>query len=132
MDWIKARLDCSSDHVWITLREQLRSDVNRWKELQSQQANNIEFNTDDRSFTISTRNVRNKQWVRLQYTGFSIEVHAGIGAATSPEERKHLYTFAPTVNANGECRLRSNGDEIEFWQASRITLEPLLFGEGHF
>ncbi len=33
----------------------------------------------------------------------------------------------PFLNEKGECRLLYEGKELEFWQASRLILEPLLF-----
>jgi hypothetical protein len=97
--------------------------VTRWKELEPQQANNIEFNSDGQSFTISTKNAFHKQWTRAQHTGFSIEVRLN---------GDRSYSLAPTLNTEGECRLRKNGDELEFWQAARLILEPILFGEDAF
>jgi hypothetical protein len=33
VDWVKAHFDCSLEHAWITLRERIKSDISRWKEL---------------------------------------------------------------------------------------------------
>jgi hypothetical protein len=46
----------------------------------------------------------------------------------SGEAQRETFKLIPTVTVEGECRLRHGSDDLEFWQASRLILENVLFG----
>lgn len=124
VDWVKALFDCSVDHAWITLRERVKSDFARWKELSGTGSAALSTDEGDRLiFTRTTRGIR--QWVTVEIISGQIATRTNIGASS---EAGTVRSLAPTVNQKSECRVLLDGKELEFWQASREILSPLLVG----
>jgi hypothetical protein len=118
MDWVQARLDCSSRHVWIALREAIRSDVARWKILVPHQANIVEMSSSDSYIMVSTH--RANRWVRVESNGSGVTINR-----THPDPK--IINLTASLNVNGECRLWQEIEELEFWQASKLAIEAVLF-----
>jgi hypothetical protein len=120
MDWIEARLKCSPDHAWITLCEVVRSDVDRFRSLTNSESPTVE-QENGRVLIVSN----GKRFVTLQSIDNKIAIRQGHQHGDPKGVEK--FSLIPTLNQNGECRLRFNRAELEFWQASREILENLLF-----
>ncbi len=123
MDWIQARLSCSLEHSWIALREQVNSDFERWKELNPQEKHKRLAYSPDKNCVIVSKldewHVGVVAWVRVCKATSSITVKR--------EQNDLGVELNPTLNAKGECRLMRGLEELEFWQASRFILEPVIF-----
>ena len=120
MDWINARIGCSREHAWITLREKIRGDVARWQELQSDEANTVQVTSDDSYIVVSKEEgpIPLRRWCRAE---------RGSSGIVITDETNNPTTFAPFLNAKGECRLLKGGEEMDFWQVSMFALEHVLF-----
>jgi hypothetical protein len=120
MDWIQARIQCSLEGAWVTLRETVYSDIERWRELTKSPTDLPVISKEDRRVTITL----NEHWATMERRENYIRARLSVAGAESPMELK----LVPRLNAAGECRLWLGDQELEFWQASRRILEPLLFG----
>lgn len=118
MNWVKARFDCSIDQAWVLLSDRVRQDIEEWrKHSHSEAVKENKLSTPD-TISISQGN----GYVILSKTGSHILVKLGTGSEIRTE-----FKLVPTVNEKGECRWLRDGRELDFWQASREILEPLLF-----
>lgn len=122
MDWVKARIGCSTEHAWITLQEQMTTDLDQWRDHQEEYVRarasfikQAEFVTVMRSYPTGEM----AHFLSVKKKGNDI-----VFARKQQGEEEKLI---PSLNARGECRLLYKGDELEFWQASRLLLEPVLF-----
>ena len=107
------------------LNERLKADVREYNEL-SQGRSTLQMANDDPRIVISrTRDhpPYDSPWTSLEKRGNYLFVRAGASAHTRDIEEIRLV---PTLNAEGQCRLRRGNHELELWQASRLILEPLL------
>lgn len=125
MDWVKARFDCSVEHAWITLREQIRSDANRWIELPKGQDRAVEINIADASVVGNRRDFAGNPgtWARVERSNQRIALTTPNREAGEPKVAKLI----PALNDKGQCRLYLDDRELEFWQASKLVLESVLF-----
>jgi len=125
MDWIKARFACSLDHAWLVLKERLKADIAEWRT--HSPADGAVSVSEDGDRLILSRAFESGPgpWATLAKTRDKLLLRSG-PAPNSAREDEGLH---PTLNAAGECRLVRDGEELEFWQASRLILEPLLFGD---
>jgi hypothetical protein len=126
VDWIEQRIRCSVEHAWNTLRERLRADVQRWKELTRPEPGALQMTFEQDRLTLSGGAC--KPWIDLTRKRDHIAVRRPKegGIPTAPDDVLSSR-LSPSLNAEGECRLRWDGKEFEFWQVSRELLEPVLF-----
>lgn len=126
MDWIKARLNCSPAGAWTILRETLASDIERWREVTNAPPGSPLVAMEDGRMTITVKADEQSIWATVQRKGNRIRVRHH-----HPAEPKAIAEFEliPQLNEAGECRLRHGQKELEFWQASRLILESLLFSD---
>jgi hypothetical protein len=128
MDWIKAHFDCSLDHALFVLRERVKADVEQWQQQVGTPQAKIELTTDGPRTMISRpRNLSSGPWVSFERGENCVLVHRG-GSTKTREAQADIAKLIPTVTVEGECRLRHGSDDLEFWQASRLILENVLFG----
>jgi hypothetical protein len=117
-DWVEARLACSALKVFELLALEAQKNVETFT--RDPNAPRYEFVRVDGSFSISRRHgFQGVKGVRFTLLGEAIEIegHGFILALTA----------TLTLNNDGECRLKVNGQELERWQVLRRALEPLLF-----
>lgn len=124
MDWIKSRTECSPEHAWFTLKERMAADLDQWRASQNEFVRGrTSFHREDRLVTVSRRSGMTHEieaFLSVKMRGESDIVFA---RTPQGEEEKLIAS----LNVKGECRLIYNGKELEFWQASRLLLEPVLF-----
>jgi hypothetical protein len=121
MDWVKARLGCSLEHAWIALREQVIADIETWQRLQPNLAGGVRMQNESEDILLVSRIDMfggASRWIRLAKFDQAILLK---------RKDTHDVNLAPTLNAKGECRLLLADRELEFWQVSRMALEPMLF-----
>src|SRR3954454_24906124 len=80
MDWIEARLGCSLDHAWMSLREKIRSDLMRWRELEPTRSKSVESSSDDSFIAVSKTDHLSKKWTRVEINTSGIVVKHGNAA----------------------------------------------------
>jgi hypothetical protein len=126
MGWIEARLKCSPESAWTLLRETLLSDIEDWRKLTRAEAGSLLIANDDRRISITSKadDVGEGAWVSVQKKESQIQVRR-----PHPSQPNDYVAFdlVPRLNQSGECRLWLGEEELEFWQASRRILEPVLF-----
>jgi hypothetical protein len=55
---------------------------------------------------------------------FSLAEHAIL---VRDDKGHNMFEVTATFSDEGECRLKVNGEERDFWQVRRMALEELLF-----
>ena len=71
-------------------------------------------------FTVSRMTRSGAQTLTFRKTDSGVKVTA--------EDDKVLHAATLTLGEDGECRLKLNREELEFWQFRRRALEDLFFG----
>ncbi len=125
MDWIKAFFECSISQVWLALNQRLEADIREYNELSRGQSA-LQLSKDEPRIVISRTRERppyDSPWVTLERKGNHLLLRLGSSAHSVDIEEVRLL---PTLNPDGECRLKLGSNELELWQASRLILEPLL------
>jgi hypothetical protein len=129
MGWIEARIKCSIESAWTTLRETLCSDIDRWRVLTRAGADSPTVSKEDHRLVISSKEKddggRVLSWATVEKKESYISVRR---PDPCKPEAEVIIQFVPRLNEAGECRLWLGEEELEFWQASRKILEPILFG----
>ena len=124
MDWIKAFFECSIAQIWLTLIERIEADVREYNEMSSGQSA-LQVMKEQRIVISRTRDKPpyDSPWASVERQGNYLLLRAGRSAHSTEIDEIRLL---PVLNADGECRLKRGSNELEFWQASRLILEPLL------
>jgi|SRR5271157_3588337 len=124
-DWVSALSACSIALVFEKLRLQVKSDVETreaMRELPKSQHYAFKFISNDREFSAAVHGHKIHRAVifSLSLPSQSIKVR--------DEKDTLLFDATTTINDEGECRLKVNGQERELWQVRKMALESLLFG----
>lgn len=120
-DWVKARLECSLGKVFETLVMQIEADVSARNQRLPSGYQPFETVREGNRFKVFRAPPGMPQWIAiLDRTENGIRV---INELT----RKVIVEATLTLNNDGECRLKANGKEYEFWQFRRTALEWILF-----
>jgi len=126
MTWIEARVNCSVDAAWITLREMLVSDIKRWADLTKADGPTVaqEGNRVIVAFPGAAGESPDR-WATIEKNGVQITVrHFHPGDA----EKVGTFRLIPRLNRqDAQCRLWIGEQELEFWQVCCRILEPILF-----
>src|ERR1700722_6850572 len=129
-NWVKERSLCSLECVFQIFGEVVDSDVKSSNAL----------NREGVKFEIKTPAHNKLMVIRSHAVGHSAEM-AGItfellGDRISVQKRKRgsteeipLFSFAPSLNLDGECLVRVDGESemLKLWQVSMKALEDLFF-----
>jgi len=124
MSWIEARLNCSCESAWTILRETILSDLDEWRTLTRANTGSPVVASEGKRITVTLGGDAGEIWVSVQKTERRITVRR---PDPSKEGGYVSFDFIPRLNDAGECRLWLGERELEFWQASRQVLEPVLF-----
>ena len=126
LDWVKARAECSVEHLFILLTEVVESDV---KGIQERTEASVTFKMTrlTESKIVVSKAVDISGWVdqvtvTFECTRLGIEVYGA-----NREGPRPMFTARPSFDAAGPCRLDVDGQTFELWQVSRKALEDLFF-----
>ena len=121
-DWVRARAECSLQHVFLILREVIDADVKSMQALSKGPAFKLDTPTDTKLVVVKEYQSGEAQSVVLERMSNRIEVRAGY-------QQMPMFTAVPSLDASGSCRLHIKGDTepSELWQVSRKALEDLFF-----
>jgi hypothetical protein len=125
MDWVQAFFECSLSRVWLAVGERLEADIRQYNELSGGDSR-LQLTKDEPRMVISRTRDKppyDSPWASLERTGNHLLLRTGTSAHLPAVEEMRLV---PTLNPEGECRLRRGNHELELWQVSRLILEPLM------
>jgi hypothetical protein len=119
-DWVTERSSCSLPKVFSTLRAQVEDDVKTRNALRPNNSP-YEFSVaeDIAEFTVLLKTAEATRSVIFNLTEHAIIVR--------DEQRNPMFEVATSLSDQGECRLKVNGEERDFWQVRRLALEDLMF-----
>jgi hypothetical protein len=119
-DWVAARAECSIERVFQQIRMGVESDIERMNKLRPANA--------DYGFKIVLSEgkiaVVRQGYISPRSVTFT---RARNGISIVNDEGKVTMEATLTLSDDGECRLKINGREREFWQFRRKALEDLFF-----
>ena len=110
----------------MILSERILSDIRQWQQLYSDLSNLVCVTNENHYLSVSKRHPFGSFCRHIQRKNDSILVKVPASSSDSSEEI--LHRLSPTLNKKGECRLMLGSEELGFWQASRLILEPVLLG----
>jgi hypothetical protein len=119
-DWVTRRSSCSLPSVFKELRAEVEQDVSTRNGLRPNYAP-YEFSVADQDGSFS---------VYLKSKELQMSVTFVLGEhAIQVRDDKGIPIFDVTLSFNelGECRLKVDGAEREYWQVRRMALEDLMF-----
>lgn len=124
-NWVKARAECSVAQMFEMLRLQVGEDVeNRnshplklqnctLKMVPSAKSFSVVFDCDYDAYASSS--------VTFTRTANDIQIR-------KENEKDPFLVATITLNDEGQCKFKVNGEEKESWQLRRMALEELFFG----
>jgi len=119
-DWVTARSTCSAAIVFEKLRAQAKKNVET-RNAMLPKINRYVFAFSDNgstSFSVVVTGHDIHGSTRFHLHNEEITISSGDAA---------LYELSPTICDDGECRLKSNGQEYDLWQILKMALENVLF-----
>jgi hypothetical protein len=119
-DWVSGRSACSLAGVFKTLRLEVEEDVHTRNHLRPPNSP-YEFSvTDtDQGFTVSLEAKGVKKSVMFKLADHAVLVKDEKGDA--------MFEVTLAFSNEGDCRLRVNHEDREYWQVRRMALEGLMF-----
>ena len=119
-DWVTERSSCSLPRVFTTLRVQVEADVKTRNSLRPGNSP-YEFSVkeDNGEFAVLLKAQQLQQSVV-----FSLADHAIL---VRDDKSNPMFEVTAAFSDRGECRLKVNGEERDFWQVRRMALEELMF-----
>lgn len=119
-DWITERHSCSLPNVFKELRLQIEQDL---KTRNALRPNNAPY-----EFSLADNNGGFRVFLKAKElemaVTFSLAEHAIL---VQDDKGIEMFQVALTFNDQGECKLKINGEERDFWQVRRMALEELMF-----
>jgi hypothetical protein len=119
-DWVNERHSCSLPNVFKELRLLIEQDVKTRNALRPNNAP-YEFSLADNAggFKVFLKAKELEMAVTLSLAEHAILVRDDKGV--------EMFQVTLTFNDEGECRLKVNGEERDYWQVRRMALEELMF-----
>jgi hypothetical protein len=119
-DWITQRSACTLPKIFATLRAEVEKDVATRNTLRPKIAP-YEFSmTDDiNTFTVLLKANELQRSVVFTLADHAIVIHDG--------QSQQLFEVTLAFDDAGNCRLKVDAQEREFWQVRRMALEDLMF-----
>ena len=119
-DWVTERSFCSLPKVFTALRVQVEADVKT--------RNGLRPGNSPYEFTVKEDNgefaVLLKAQQLQQSVVFSLADHAIL---VRDDKSNPMFEVTAAFSDRGECRLKVNGEDRDFWQVRRMALEDLMF-----
>jgi hypothetical protein len=128
-NWVKARSECSIEHLFMLLAEVVDTDVKTINE-RDMRSVRFEFKRLNESKFLVVKSMdygtgmRGVDSVVFERTRAEIAVYTA-----SYDGPKAFFTAKPSFDGAGSCRLEVSDQPLELWQVSRKALEDLFFGE---
>jgi hypothetical protein len=119
-DWVTERSSCSLPKVFTALRTQVEADVTARNGLRPGNAP-YEFSVkeDNGEFAVVLKAQQLQQSVVFSLADQAILVR--------DDKSNPMFEVTASFSDGGECRLKVNGEERDFWQVRRMALEELMF-----
>ncbi len=120
-DWVNARANCSIGLLFEQLKTQVEKDMDTRQALCKGPPYYyaFRFKVENNTIIALIEGHRLHESVTFRLSGNAIEVMGRDG--------KLSFNGIATLNNDGNCRLRVNGDELELWQFRKKALEDLFF-----
>jgi len=120
-DWVAARAACSLPKVFQQLKLEIEADVKARNEKRGENPY-YEFSLIAKNgnlvILVSGNNLPQKT-VTIKLTTKGISVH--------DTDDDFMFEATLTLNNEGECRLKIDNQERDFWQFRRMALEDIFF-----
>ena len=123
-DWVTERAKCSPTDVLLQLESQAEEDIKKRNDLltDSEKKYRVRFHFQRDRNQFSVWVLRDSE--RLGHASFQAAPD-GIKVTYIDPQPELIGTL--TLSKDGECKLKVNGEEYNFWQFRKLALEPLLF-----
>jgi hypothetical protein len=119
-DWVTERSFCSLPKVFTALRVQVEADVKTRNGLRpSNSPYEFSVKEDNGEFAVLLKAQQLQQSVV-----FSLADHAIL---VRDDKSNPMFEVTAAFCDRGECRLKVNGEDRDFWQVRRMALEDLMF-----
>ena len=119
-DWVTERSSCSLPKVFNALRAQVEEDVKTRNALRpSYSPYEFSVKDDNGEFAILLKAQELQQSVVFHLAEHAILVRS--------DKSNPMFEVTATFSDEGECRLKVNGEDRDFWQVRRLALEELMF-----
>jgi len=119
-DWVSMRALYSSLTVFEKLKLQVQKDVEARNKYLAERRDAFHVKLDNNRFSIFVPTNPLRPGVVFSVADETIFVKDGKGEL--------MFKATLTLNDEGECRVKINGQEREFWQMRKMALEELFFG----
>jgi hypothetical protein len=122
-DWVRARANCTAGQIFASLKMGAGRDVEARNATLPQGANYkyaMQSSGEDMFGVVLSVVAPGSQ--RMVFFKLADEAIVVTRSDTSQE-----WTVVPTINNEGQCRLKVNDTEYECWQFRKMALEDLLF-----
>lgn len=120
-DWVKELSSCSLPAVFERLKLEVETDMNARMALRREgDAYGFEMSRTADAFTVFLNSNQRREAVKFTLKAKSIVVSDSSG--------DEMFEATLTLNDEGECRVKINGQERELWYMRRMALENLFFG----
>ena len=119
-DWVTARAGCSPVEAFERLRLQIEKDIKTRQSLARKDRKFSMEGADVESFSVLVEGSDVRTVVRFSLSDRgNIVVRDATGST--------MFEAVLTLSDDGECRLKINGKEYDFWQVLRKALEGIFF-----
>jgi len=120
-NWVPERAKCSIGLLFEQLKAQVEKDIDARQALSKGPPYyyGFKFKTENDTIIALIEGNRLHESVTFRLSSNAIEVMGRDG--------KLLFSGTATLNNDGDCRLRVDGDELELWQFRKKALEDLFF-----
>jgi hypothetical protein len=125
LDWVTERGNCSPAKVFQLIRLSVESDVKTRNKQLPEGSPQFQFAYHGNgSFVVFVKTSRIERTRTFEETEDGIRV-------VDDNAQKVVIEATLTLGDDGQCRLKTNDREFEFWQFRRTALESILFQPVH-
>ena len=119
-DWVAVRSTCTASQIFTQLQLGADRDVAaRNSTLPANAGFAYTLQSSGSMFSVALNGNRIARMVTFELGAYSVSVRRG--------DTNETWEVTPTINDNGECRLRMGNRDYECWQFRKLVLESLLF-----
>lgn len=124
-EWVSARAACLPVKVFEELMLQVTSDVEIRNRMSEGRGYRFEMHVETNGFMVFLDS-QDYRYVRSPYrlTRFFLE---GQQITARYADETEIFSATPTLNDDGECRLKIKDKNYELWQVRHMALDKLFF-----